>query len=186
MPGCRQARDEIMRWIPLVVILYGAAVLQTTVVPLIEINGIRPDLLVVIAVFYALYAPRYDAMLTCWCVGLLMDLTSVSFQTHSNVGVHALAMGLVGILVVALRDYTVQDSPLTQMLYCLAARLLIVAIAVTHLVIVLDVDSVWRRFLAIGIWEAIYTGLLAPYAFWLLRKLRGTLGLGPSRQYGYG
>jgi len=175
-----------MRWIPLLVILYLAAVVQTTIAPLIEIKSIRPDLVIVVAVFYALYAPRYDAMLACWCAGFLIDLTSVGFQTHSNIGVHALGMGLVGILVVALRDYTVQDSPLGQMMYCLLAKLLVTAVAVTHLAIVLEAEGVMRRLLMFGLWEAVYTGLLAPYAFWALRKLRGTLGFAPSRQYRMG
>lgn len=175
-----------MRWIPLLVILYLGAVVQTTIAPLIEIKAIRPDLLVIVAIFYALYAPRYDAMLACWGVGFLIDLTSISYQTHSNIGVHALGMGLAGILVVALRDYTVQDSPLTQMMYCFAAKLLITTVAVTHMAIVLEMEGVLRRFLLFGFWEAVYTGLLAPYVFWGLRKLRGSLGVAPTRNYRHG
>lgn len=171
-----------MRWIPFVILLYIGAVMQTTIAPMIEIHDIRPDLLIILAVYYALYAPRYDALLACWCTGFLIDLTSISYATHSNVGVHAVGLGVAGILIVGLRDYTIQDSPLTQMLYCLATKLFVASIMILHMIYVLDTEGVAIRFLAVGCWEAVYTGLMAPYAFWMLRRMRDSLGLAPARR----
>lgn len=171
-----------MRWIPFIILLYVGAVLQTTIVPVVEIHEIRPDLLIILAVYYALMAPRYDALLACWCIGFLIDLCSAGYTTHSNVGVHAVGLGVAGILIVGLRDYTIQDSPLTQMLYCLFTKIFVTGVMVLHMAYVLDVDNIVGRFMAVGCWEAVYTGLLAPYAFWSLRKLRGTLGLDPARR----
>lgn len=171
-----------MRWIPFVILLYLGAVVQSTIAPLIEIKTIRPDLLIILAVYYALLAPRYDAMLACWCIGFLIDLTSIGYASHSNVGVHAVGLGTAGILIVGLRDYTIQDSPFTQMLYCFAAKLFVAGIMILHMVYIVDIQDVAFRFLNVGLWEAVYTGLLAPYLFWSLRKLRGTLGLGSPRR----
>lgn len=171
-----------MRWIPFIILLYLAAVFQTTLAPVIEINSIRPDLLIILAVFYALTAPRYDALLACWCTGFLIDLTTVGYANHSNVGVYAVGLGIAGILIVGLRDYTIQDSPLTQMIYCLATKIFVTGIMLVHMVYIAKVEGVAMRFFAIGCWEAVYTGLLAPYAFWAFKRMRGTLGLGPARR----
>jgi len=171
-----------MRWIPFIILLYVAAVAQTTIAPVVEINTIRPDVLVVVAVYYALFAPRYDALLACWFAGFLIDLTSIGYATHSNVGVHAISLGFVGILIVGLRDYTNQDSPFIQMLYCMVAKLSMAAVAVFHMAYVLGDEAPWTRFIAPGVWEAVYTGLLAPYAFWVLRRFRASLGLAQGRR----
>ncbi|MCB9857805.1 MAG: rod shape-determining protein MreD [Phycisphaerales bacterium] len=170
-----------MRWIPFLILLYFGAVVQTTIAPVIEIHSIRPDLLIILAVYYALHAQRYDALLACWCTGFLIDLTSIGYASHSNVGVHAVGLGVAGVLIVGMRDYTIQDSPFTQMIYCFATRLFVTCIMILHLTYVLDVEGAAIRFLIIGVWEAVYTGLLAPYAFWALRRMRGALGLGPTR-----
>ncbi|HPF38240.1 MAG TPA: rod shape-determining protein MreD [Phycisphaerae bacterium] len=171
-----------MRWIPFIILLYVGAVVQTTIAPVVEIRTIRPDLLMILAVYYALHAQRYDALLACWCVGFLIDLTSIGYASHSNVGIHAVAMGLAGILIVGLRDYTIQDSPFTQMIYCFLMKLFVTSVMVLHMAYILDVEGVTFRFLAIGFWEAVYTGLLAPYAFWALRRMRAALGLGPTHR----
>ena len=75
-----------MHLIALVILVYVVTVLQSAAVPFIAVNTIRPDLLVIVAVHYALVARTYDALLACWLIGLAIDLSGISYQNHGNVG----------------------------------------------------------------------------------------------------
>jgi len=55
-----------MRWIAFLILIYVATVFQTTVAPFIAIHGVRPDVLIIVAVYYALMAARYDAFIAAW------------------------------------------------------------------------------------------------------------------------
>lgn len=167
-----------MRWIPFIILLYVAAVLQTAVVPFFAVHGIRPDLLVVLAAHYALTAKAPDALLACWLVGLAADLTGLGFAGHSSVGLHAVAMGFAALLVVGVRDWTFRDSPVTQLLFTFLMALFQAVLVGTYLCYAATNRPAWADVLLSGIYSAAYTTILAPYGHWVLRRMRHALGLG--------
>ncbi|MFQ5430032.1 MAG: rod shape-determining protein MreD [Phycisphaerae bacterium] len=171
-----------MRWIAFAILLYLITVLQTSAVPFLAVHTVRPDLMVILAVHYALLAPAADAMLACWCIGLVIDLAGMSYAQHSNVGVNALALGLLGLFIVKVRELTFRESPVTQLAFALIVKLALALLVGLHMLYVLDA---WDRFgevLTTAIWSAVYTAVLAPYAHWVLRRFRRVLGVGVAHR----
>ncbi|GJQ25000.1 MAG: hypothetical protein HBSAPP02_00320 [Phycisphaerae bacterium] len=167
-----------MRWIPFAILLYFTAVLQSTLAPFLAVHGIRPDFLVIIAVHYALAARAADALIACWIIGFVTDLTSLSFGDHGNVGVHALAFGLAALAMVALREIAFRESVITQIVCTFLARVIVAGIAGLHLLWAADAWSRTGEVLLAAIYSAVYTAAIAPYGHWLLRRGRSLLGIG--------
>ncbi len=170
----------LMRWIPFALLLYLTAVLQTALVPFIEIQAVRPDLMVVLAVYYAMHARRYDALIACWIVGLVADLAGTSYTQagYSNLGISALTLGLIGLAIVNMRELTFRESMTSQLIITFAAKLSLNLAIGSHMLYVLN-D--WGRFgdvLVISLWQGIYTAAIALYGYWVLRQLRFVLGVG--------
>jgi rod shape-determining protein MreD len=167
-----------MRWIAFVILLYVVTVLQTTVAPFIAVHTIRPDLMVIMAVHYALLVRTSDALIACWCIGIAIDLTGISYAHYSNVGINALAIGLLTIFIVNIRELTFRDSVVTQLIFTFLVKLALALMVGMHMLFVL---GDWGRFgevLTTAIWAAVYTAVLSPYGHWILRQFRGVLGIG--------
>jgi rod shape-determining protein MreD len=167
-----------VRWISFTIVLLLVTALQKTVAPFIAVHTIRPDLMVVFAVYCALTARTYDALLACWFIGLAMDLSSLSFVAGANVGLHACALGLIGLLIVSLRDLTFRESIVTQLFFTFVAKMLLAVLTGAHLLYVVKSGPRLGEVLLCGLYSAVYTVALAPYGHWAFRRLRNVLGIG--------
>lgn len=167
-----------MRWMPFAILLYLTTALQVSLSPFFAVHGISFDLMVILAVHYALLARAGDAQIACWIIGFAADLTSLNYQNHSNIGIHAIAFGLLGLAIVNLRELTFRDSVVTQLLLTFVGKLLVATIVSLHMVYVLGEWSRLGQLFLMGFYSAIYTALVAPYGHWFLKKLRGVLGIG--------
>lgn len=173
-----------MRWIAFAILLYCVTVAQTTLAPLLALHGVWPDFLTIVAVYYVLAAAPADAMLACWVVGLAMDLTGASYQTHANVGICALALGLIAVPLVKARDLTFRDSIWTALVFSFTAKLALSLLVGVHMLYVTGTEGRFREVATVGVYSAIYTAALAPYGHWMLKQLRGLLGVGVSYRWG--
>ncbi len=171
-----------MRWIAFFIVLYLLTVLQTTVAPFVAIHGVVPHLLIIFAVHYILSAKEIDAALACWCIGFAIDLTTLNFAGYSNVGVYSFSLGLIGFVAVRMRELTFRDSPVAQCLFTFAVLVSLGIMTGLHAAYVLgDGSAFWQQF-TLAWWQAVYTGMMAPYGLWILNRLRAVLGVGvPSR-----
>jgi rod shape-determining protein MreD len=125
--------DATMHWIAFAILLYIVTTLQAAAVPFLAVHTIVPDLMVIVAVHYALAARSYDALLACWFIGLATDLSGISYQHHANVGVHALSMGIVALAVVKLRTFVLRDSVVTQLIATLAVKFTVAVLVGLHM-----------------------------------------------------
>ena len=170
-----------MRWIAFAILLYLVTVLQTTVAPFIALHTVRPDFMVILAVFYALLARHQDAPLACWCIGFAIDLTTMSYTDYSNVGVHAFSLGLIGLIICKIRELTFRESALTQLIFAFLAKLLLAGLVGLHMLYVLGEWDRLGETVVTSVWAAAYTAVLAPYGHWILCRLRGALGVGVTQ-----
>ncbi len=173
-----------MRWIAFGILLYCVTVVQTTVAPMLALHGIWPDFLTIVAVYYALAAAPTDAMLACWVVGLAIDLTGASYFQHGNVGIDALSLGLISLLLVKARELTFRDSVWTALFFTFTAKLILSVLVGVHMLYVAKVPGRFGEIVTVGAYSAAYTAVLAPYGHWILRQLRGPLGVGVSYRWG--
>ncbi|MCG8408358.1 MAG: rod shape-determining protein MreD [Phycisphaerales bacterium] len=171
-----------MRWIAFAILLYLVTVLQTTVAPFIALHTIRPDFMVILAVYYALLARQQDAPLACWCIGLAVDLTTISYTDYANVGVHAFSLGFIGLIVCKVRELTFRESALTQLIFSFLAKLILASLVGLHMLYVMGEWDRLGETVVTAVWGAVYTAVLAPYGHWILCRLRTVLGVGvPQR-----
>jgi rod shape-determining protein MreD len=171
-----------LRWISFVILLVVVTALQKTVAPFIAVHTIRPDFMVIVAVHYALAARPYDALLACWCVGLAIDLTSLSYTGAPNVGLYAMSLGLIGFVIVKLRDLTFRESTMTQLFFTFATKLLLCLMAGAYMLYVTGVKGRFGDVFLTGIYGAVFTAVLAPYGHWALKGLRSVLGIGATHR----
>jgi len=167
-----------MRWVVFAIVLALFTVFQTSVAPFLAMHSVRPDFMLIFAVFIALMARSQDALIACWGVGLAMDLMSLSYGDAANVGLHAFCLGLIGAGIVGIRSYLFRDSVVTQVVFTITAKLILDLLAGAYMLYRLDA---WHRFgevTLLALWAAAYTAVVAPYVHWLLRRLRTALGVG--------
>lgn len=165
-----------MNWVGFAVLAYLVTVIQTSVAPFLAVHTIRPDFMVIVAVFFGLYSRPADAMLGCWIIGLLIDLCSLSHPVRANVGLHALVLGLLGLFMVKTRGVTFREGMLSHLIYTFVVCFLLTLAARVHTTWDAPGSGVGGH-VAVAFYTAIYTALLAPYVHFGLRRLRGILGL---------
>jgi rod shape-determining protein MreD len=84
---------------------------EVTVLETWSVKGARPEALLSIACFAALFAQDSDQGLwASWSIGLLKDAAS-----SGPLGLHALLFAIAGWAVLQLRQVLFRDSPLTQL-----------------------------------------------------------------------
>lgn len=163
-----------MKWFPFAILTVVAIVLQTSATTMIQIQSIRPDLMFLLAVFYAMWGPWPDAAIAAWVLGLVVDLESLD-----RIGLHALCFGLAAFAIIKIRQVVFRDHAITQLLVTLVFTVLI------HIVF-----GLYNRWGASSqeesiVWPAlmtgIYTAALAPYLHWLLMRMGRWTGLRPTR-----
>jgi rod shape-determining protein MreD len=88
-----------MSWIGFLALLVVSLLLQTTLGRLFGLSLVHVDLMLVLALVYALIAPVNAARLACLFCGLAIDL-----MTEGPFGIHAFAFGLTGLVLTKLRD----------------------------------------------------------------------------------
>ncbi len=89
-----------MRWLTFLISMGVALTCQSAVAPAIEVFGVRPDWILVLVVFFAMFARPGDAAVGAWLVGLAADL-----MTIERLGFLALSYTLVAIGVSSIRGY---------------------------------------------------------------------------------
>ena len=110
-----------MRWPIFAVILFVTAALQITATRYLPLaDGLtRPDFLALLALFFALYAPRRHAPLAALIVGLVADLLSISPP-----GTFAFSFGLLALLTLSARRLVYPDHPVSRIILAFSWTLL--------------------------------------------------------------
>ena len=109
-----------MRWSSFAILAVVALVLQTSAIPKMEIQSVRPDLMFILAVHYALWGPWPDAAIAAWVLGLVAGT-----QSADRSGVHAFAFGLAAWAMMRMRQILFRDHAMTQLLITLVFTFLI-------------------------------------------------------------
>ena len=160
-----------MRWFVFAVLAYVLLALQVSSLGEISLFGaaLRPQPLVILAVFVGLSAPGRTAMMAWGVLGLLLDLTSAwplpGDRAVTIVGPYTLGFLAAGYTLYELRSMLFRQHPLT-----LAAMTIVCGIAVN--LVVVGVFTVRDWYDPLAYWSArgellargmalLYTGLIA-------------------------
>lgn len=155
------------RPIVLTILLLGAAVLlQTTVLRFVEVNGVKPDLQLILVVFLALRRGSMSGQIAGFVGGLLEDVV-----TLSPLGFHAIVKALVGFCA-GLPFGLIRASAVVVPVLLVAGGAMIKGLASGGISLAfqipLDAHLLEERF-----WiETAYNVILAPFLFALLSHIR--------------
>jgi len=163
-----------MREALLVAIGYLLLVLQVTICPAIAVTsaGIQPDLVVLAMVFLALYARSPYAFLGCTALGLARDLAA-----SGPLGPFTIVYTVIGYVLSRLRRNLYRENIVILMLVVLlAAAVSNWAAEALGLVVARQGANPFHmalKALAVG----LYSALLTPPLFWMLRRVARVLGM---------
>jgi len=166
-----------MRWITFFILLYVMAVLQFG-----RLGGVphgdgawpRVEYLLILAIFYGLYAAEGAAPLCGLICGVVYDLGNL----NEMVGTHAVPLALITVLVVKIRLSIFREHFVSQFLITLLAILgFSVLEVITRLLVTapLDSGSVWSTFGHLAA-NAVYTAAVAPVFYWFFFRFQPLLG----------
>jgi rod shape-determining protein MreD len=162
-----------MRWPVLVILAYVLMVVQTTLFDrsLLALHlgdvWIKPDLLLLLALFVALVAEPAEVFMAAWSLGLAEDLV----LQQGPLGVGALLFGLAAYLAALARGLLPVGRILSQVLLALGFVFAVRVAQVGVLSWLTDSQAGLGYVLGRSVGDAAYSAPLAPYVFWLLKKL---------------
>ena len=171
-----------MRWFNFILLLFVTLVLQLGVGRLFGVGPqqVMPDLLLLLAVVFAFRGPADQALIACWILGAVKDLSS-----QAPLGSYAFAFGLMAWAIVRLREMFYGDHPITLIVLTFLCSFFaeLFVLFICSLKDVLQVDS-YSSFSLVIMFSSLLTAGLAPYGQWLVMKLHRQLGLPRRRTYG--
>lgn len=155
------------RGVILTLLLTAAAILlQTTVLGVVAVGGVTPDLQLILLVFLALRRGSMSGQLVGFAGGLLEDMASLA-----PLGFHALVRTLVGFAA-GLPYKTLRSGEVAVAVLTVLGATLVKGLASALLGHIFDVHPD-RHLLEGRFWiEAAYSALLAPFLFALLDWVR--------------
>jgi rod shape-determining protein MreD len=139
--------------------------LQTTLLHLLPISPVVPDLTLVLCVYLGLYHPTVGAALGAFLLGYSIDIVSSRI-----IGLNAFAMSLVFLTVYLSSRAIWLQNPLVTSLVVLLASLIKGAALVLVSAIFVSIEGFWIGAGWYIIREALLAALLAPIVFALLRR----------------
>ena len=104
----------IVRTVVIGLLLLVAAALQTAVLPILDLAGFRPDLVLLVPVAFAIHDGPASGVRIGFAAGLLTDVLVAT----SAIGVAALVMTVVGYAVGTARPYLAPNSATAPLLLC--------------------------------------------------------------------
>ena len=139
--------------------------LQTTLLHLLPIGPVVPDLILVLCVYLGLYHPSVGGALGSFLLGYSIDIVSSPI-----LGLNAFAMSLVFLSVYfSSRSIWIQNPIVTSLVVLLAALVKGTAVVLVSAVF-LSVEGFWIGAARYIIMEALVAAVLAPLVFALLRR----------------
>lgn len=168
-----------MRWLTFFLLAAVVLTLQSAVAPRLEVLGARADWLLVIVVFFSLYAPRREAVISAWIVGMAADLMTVE-----RLGLLALSYALAAVGITSVREHLFRYRAATQFVVTLVVCLLLRAAWLVYRRVSYDMAEPFLADLTVDVLAAIYTALWAPLLHKGLLGMSGMLGLARPR-YSY-
>ncbi|MBM4023781.1 MAG: rod shape-determining protein MreD [Planctomycetes bacterium] len=171
-----------MRWFRFAVLVLVASLLQTGLIRVLAVPpsrpDIRPDLLLILLVFFASRAKSTDAILASFALGFAADLSNPILTRL--MGPRIISFGLFGSL---LSDLSSTISPRRMTHLALTIFLMgSLTTGLSYLLALLRAETVvtaWRTGL---LWQPLYSAIVGPFLFlpvgWWMRMY----GKGPRRR----
>lgn len=164
-----------MRWLVFFILAYLALGVQAGLAgAYLRVNGAPPNVVLLAALFVAVNAPREEALLGCFVLGLMQDLL-----TMDALGVYALSYGVVGMFVISTQEFVYRGHAATNFSLSLVGGLVTGAVVFAHG----WVRGPWVSPVAL-LTSAVYTAVIGVVVLGLLQRARGAFAFQAPRRRG--
>jgi rod shape-determining protein MreD len=156
-----------MRWVRFAVFILVVTLLQDRLRDVLAVTrwGIKPDLLLILMVFFAVYCNTTDAIIASFATGFAADLIGQAM------GAHMISFGVVGTLLAYLHKYVAVRRLAYQALIIFVAGVL-TGLATYYLNMVKGHAAVENIYVII-LFTSLYSAVIGPFFFlsaaWLMR-----------------
>jgi len=165
-----------MRWIRFSIILLIITLINSgnllNAISFSDLN-IRPDLLLIMLVFFAVNCRTVDAMIISFAIGFAADISGTC------IGSYTLTFGLLGSMISQMRKVVIMKKMTHQAMTVFFIGLIsgILAQLLTFVKTRLSAPNVY----VIVFFGAIYSGLIGPFLWWVLSVVSPWLGMRKQR-----
>jgi rod shape-determining protein MreD len=161
-----------MRWIRFSIILLVATILNTgDLLDLVSVGSlhIRPDLLLIILVFFASNCGMFEAIIASFAIGLAADISG------SVMGPYTISFGLFGSLISQLRKVIIMKRMVHQCGAIVATGLLAGGLA--HFLAHIKTHELTSNLYIALAGSAVYSGIIGPLIWSSLSAISRWLGI---------
>ena len=149
-----------MRWLRFAVLILAAMILQTSLLGMVALprTGIKPDLLLILLVFFAVRCQASDAVITSFIIGFAADLIS---PTMGLMGPRIISFGLFGTLLSELHSVISTRRMVHQAVTIFLMGVLTAALS--HLLTLLRAEPDPTGLAAPFFGQPLYSALVGPF-----------------------
>jgi len=166
-----------MRWISLLLLVLVVVTFQSALAPHMAIWGARPDLILLVVVFFAMHAPWRDAIIAAWVLGAAADL-----MTIERFGLLSLTYAMAALLVASAREYLFRYNAFSQFVVtACAASFVGLWLLIYRSLMYAPGVSLWSDALISLVVAPLYTAFFAPVVQGVMLVILGWFGLTPPR-----
>jgi len=146
-----------MRWVKFAVLLIIASIIQTGLVEIFAIAETKPDILLVLLVFFAIYSEPRDAVITSFAIGFAADIVGITM------GPNMISFGITGTLLAQLHRFIAIRKMLLQGTAVLAGGF--VCSGISFLLLSLKGMSSAVSLQSMLFTEPLYSAVIGPFLF---------------------
>lgn len=148
-----------MRWFRFAVFISLVTVLQASLVDIIAVTrlNIKPDLLLILLVFFSIYCNRTEAIITSFTIGFAADIIG------SAMGTRIISFGLFGTLLAYLHGViTIKKMPYQSLAIFITGFL---AGVLVHFLTLLKGQPSEPNVYTVVFWTSLYSSFVGPFLF---------------------
>jgi rod shape-determining protein MreD len=159
-----------MRWLRFVVLIVIATILQTSLIDIISVTSadIKPDLLLILLVFFGIYSNPTDAVISSFTIGFAADVIG------STMGPRMISFGVLGTLLSDLHRIIEIRKIHHQLLTILLTGFFTTAFA--YFLTFLKAEPTILNTFTELLWKPLYSAIVGPILFfpaaWFMRIKR--------------
>jgi rod shape-determining protein MreD len=175
-----------MRPLSYFILAYITLGLQAGIARAIQWNTAGPNFVLLAVIFIALNAPRDTALLACFGLGAMQDLTS-----GGTMGLYALCYGIVALFIVAIQQAVYRRHPVTHLMLAMIAGFMVALILAFHGWLRppgpdrapdgQHLPPIHSPILPL-FYTAIYSAILAPFVLAILQRMNRAFGFQRGRR----
>jgi rod shape-determining protein MreD len=149
-----------MRWLRFAVLVLVATILQTSLVGTISVRDVKPDLLLILLVFFAISIDPRDAIVASFAIGFAADLSN---PVRDLMGPQIISFGVFGTLLSDVHGIV----SIRRMAHQAVAIFIMGALTalLSYLLTFFRAEPAAAHFAGQLLWQPLYSAVVGPFLF---------------------